>query len=70
MRDHVGSDQLDGPRQSGGINPQSRPFSHFPVFESEKNLRLDIAVGSPSRDGDGVVYVFDINQPSLSTLFF
>ena len=29
-----------------------------------------IPVGSPSHGGDGVVYVFDINQPGLPTLFY
>ena len=27
-------------------------------------------MGSPSRGGDVAVYVFDINQPSLPTLFY
>ena len=29
-----------------------------------------VATGSPSRGGDVAVYVFDINQPSLSTPFY
>ena len=30
---------------------------------------LSVPVGSPSRDGDVAVYVFDVNQPSLPTPF-
>ena len=29
-----------------------------------------VPTGSPSRGGDVAVYVFDINQPSLPTLFY
>ena len=29
-----------------------------------------VLVGSPSRGGDVVIYVFDINQPSLPTPFY
>ena len=29
-----------------------------------------VPMGSPSRSGDVAVYVFDINQPSLPTLFY
>ena len=29
-----------------------------------------VPTGSPSRGGDAVVYVFDINQPSLPTPFY
>ena len=31
---------------------------------------MPVPVGSPSRGGDVVVYVFDINQPSLPTSFY
>ena len=31
---------------------------------------LSVPMGSPSRDGDVAVYVFDMNQPSLPTLFY
>ena len=30
---------------------------------------MEVSVGSPSRGGDVLVYVFDINQPSLPTPF-
>ena len=30
---------------------------------------MKVPAGSPSRDGDATIYVFDINQPSLPTLF-
>ena len=31
---------------------------------------MPIPAGSPSRDGDVAVYIFDINQPNLPTPFF
>ena len=31
---------------------------------------MEVSVGSPSRGGDVLVYVFDINQPSLPTPFY
>ena len=33
-------------------------------------LSSEVPAGSPSRGGDVVVYVFDINQPSLPTPFY
>ena len=33
-------------------------------------LTVGVPTGSPSRGGDVAVYVFDINQPSLSTPFY
>ena len=32
--------------------------------------RVHVPMGSPLRGGDVAVYVFDINQPSLSTAFY
>ena len=37
-------------------------FSVFPC--------LFVPTGSPSRGGDVVVYIYDIDQPSLPTLFY
>ena len=31
---------------------------------------MEVSVGSPSHGGDVLVYVFDINQPSLPTPFY
>ena len=33
-------------------------------------LKSRVLTGSPSRGGDATVYVFDINQQSLPTLFY
>ena len=45
--------------------------SHFPqVLMTESLSFCFVPMGSPSRGGDVVVYVFDINQPSLPTLFY
>ena len=34
------------------------------------NSEEEVPTGSPSRDGDDAVYVFDINQPSLPSPFY
>ena len=34
------------------------------------SLRVSVPAGSPSRGRDAAVYVFNINQPSLSTPFY
>ena len=38
-------------------------------FDSNELYWITVPKGSPSRGGDVVVYVKDINQPSLPTLF-
>ena len=43
--------------------PSSKYWSTLPL------VSIIDKTGSPSRDGDVVVYVFDINQPSLPTPF-
>ena len=35
-----------------------------------RHFTCHVPMGSPSRGGDVAVYVFDINQPSLSTPFY
>ena len=42
-------------------------FSHSPHIATHL---VHVPMGSPSRDGDVAVYVFDINQPSLPTPFY
>ena len=39
------------------------------VFSAVGDL-VSVPAGSPSRGGDVVVFVFDINQPSLPTPFY
>ena len=43
---------------------------HMNDYYSNRMLANCVPVGSPSRGGVVAVYVFDINQPSLSTPFY
>ena len=40
------------------------------AFYTNKNLPSKVPTGSPSRGRDVTVYVYDINQPNLSTPFY
>ena len=42
----------------------------FCVSVSGAVVYLLVSAGSPSRDGDVMVYVFDVHQPSLPTRFY
>ena len=51
------------------LDPEMENHSLFMVFGFLVGYLLMVPAGSPSSDGSVTVYVVDINQPSLPTLF-
>ena len=57
-------------RWLGLNNNNSLSLSLSLSFSLSLSLSLSVPTGSPSRGGDVVVYIYDIDQPSLPTLFY